>query len=584
MRHPAFAVLACVWLALFGLGLVRPSFTTALREPEGAGPVASAASPDQGQPPVAFLQMALLTLSPGTCDEEILAAGEMPLWSGQRTRAHLEWFRRAFAHDFGVTAELLGARRQEQGDAFLIIERQRELGSDFPWGRVSGWVVATPELAEHRVKLASASIAGQSWWGRRGRWPWDSWCEPGVEHRSQQVERDLELEFERPQLLLHDTSGFAVLLRATRTPLGREALERRATWRTFFASWLGPAAANERDLAAEQLALAGLVLRDAPLLAAARTAPLPSPLADDAGGWRRFARRALAIAHGTLPPDDALDSYGCEPLLAVRALRTQPNTAVDAELARQLLASQSAPFSFVPLASLLGDDARAASPELVALREAAVAAATPSWLRGSSWLLPSLLALAALASWWLVQRPQLGKMRPLGLGGMLVLTLTMLVQGWPFDAFARALLLAPLCLPRWSAMGRLWRVVAVFTVFATVVALVLPFELLPRTALWSNVAALTIAGTWLLVLGVVLGDPRWRAPHLLVAVVSMQVVPIAASLVPGLAPVALLVVRLGAVYTITVLLLVLLFVLMGRRQPRHQGRSEEPPLVAAQLA
>jgi hypothetical protein len=47
-------------------------------------------------------------------------------------------------------------------------------------------------------------------------------------------------------------------------------------------------------------------------------------------------------------------------------------------------------------------------------------------------------------------------------------------------------------------------------------------------------------------------------------------------------PVGLLVVRLGAVYTITVLLLVLLFVLLWRRQSGHPGRIDEPPLVAAQ--
>jgi hypothetical protein len=156
------------------------------------------------------------------------------------------------------------------------------------------------------------------------------------------------------------------------------------------------------------------------------------------------------------------------------------------------------------------------------------------------------------------------------------------VQGGPFDAWARAFLLVLLCLPRWRAMDRLWRVVAGLTLFATAVALVLPFGLLPRTAPWGNLTTLTTAGTWLLALGVVVGDRRWLAPQLLAAVVWLMVAPIAAFFVPGLAPVGLLVVRLGAVYTITVLLLVLLFVLMWRRQSGHPGRIDEPPLVAAQ--
>jgi hypothetical protein len=582
MRHPAFAVLACVWLALFGLGLVRPTYGTALREAEGEGPVAVAQCPELAPTTQAWLQVALLGLSPTACDEEILAAAELPLGSGERVCGTVQWFRRTFAHDFGAIAEMAAERKPRDSGQLCIVERQRELGSDLPWARSSATLVATPAITEHGVRLAGATVAGLSWM-RQGRGsPWHDWCEPGVETSKRQVGRELELSFDRPRLLLHDETGFAVLLRATRTPIGREPLERRATWRTFFASWLAPAAANERDLVAEQLALAGLVLREAPLLAAARSAPLPPPLADDAGGWRRFARRALAIAHGTLPPDDELDPYGCEPLLAVRALRTQPDAAVDAELARQLLASQSAPLASVPLVDLLGDDERAGAPAIVALREAAVAAATPSWLRGAPWLLPCLLAVAAVVLGWLVRLPRVGAVRPLGLGGMLVLALTMLVQGWPFDAWARALLLVPLCLPRWRAMDRLWRVVAGLTLFATVVALVLPFGLLPRTAPWGNLITLTTAGTWLLALGVVIGNRRWLAPQLLAAVVWLMVVPIAAFFVPGLAPVGLLVVRLGAVYTITVLLLVLLFVLLWRRQSGHPGRIDEPPLVAAQ--
>lgn len=584
MRHPSFVVLACVWLALCGLALLRPTYGTALREAEGAGRVDSAASPAQDAPPAAFLQMALLALSPSSCDEEIVAAGEMPLHAGQRAICHLTWFRRAFANDFTVLAAFVQDRDSDGGESFWIAERQRELGIDFPWGQVSASLRTTPQLTANGVKLDGAVITGHSWLRRGSRSSWDSWREPGVERGSQRDGGEIALSFDRPRLLLHDETGFAVLLRATRSPAGREPLERLATWRTFLTSWLSPAAANERDLVAEQLALAGLVLRDAPLLAAARSAPLPPPLADDADGWRRFARRALAIARGSLEPDGALDPFGCEPALAVRALRTGPAGALDAESERQLVAGLRAELRDVPLAGLLAAGAAPLTPSVAALRDAAIEAATPDWMRRVPWCLPGLLVLGAVGLWLFVQRPQVGAVRPLGLGGMFVLALTMLVEGWPFDTWARAALLALLCLPRWRAMDRLWRVVAGLALFATAVGLVLPFRLLPWNPPWSNLPTLTTAGTWLLALGVVLGDSRWRAPQLLAAVVALHFVPIAAFFVPSLAPVGLLVIRLGAAYTITVLLLELLFFCLWRRQPRHAGRIDEPPLAAAQPA
>lgn len=584
MRHPSFVVLACVWLALCGLALLRPTYGKELREAEGEGPVVVAQHPEPAPTTQAWLQVALLALSPTACDEEILAAAELPLGSGERVRGTVQWLRRAFAHDFGALAETAAEREPRDSGQLAIVERQRELGRDFPWARSSATLKATPEFSDHGVRLVDATVAGLSRM-RQGRGsPWHDWCEPGVETRRRQVGRDLELAFDRPQLLLHDETGFAVLLRATRTPAGRQPLERLATWRTFFASWLSPAAENERDLVAEQLALAGLVLRDAPLLVAARSAPLPPPLADDAGGWRRFARRALAIARGSLLPDGALDPFGCEPALAVRALRTGPAGALDAESERQLIASLHAELRDVPMAGLLAADDAPLSPSVAALRDAAIAAATPDWIRRVPWFLPGLLVFGAVGLWLFVQRPPVGVVRPVGLGGMFLLALTMLVEGWPFDTWARAVLLALLCLPRWRAMDRLWRVVAGLALLATAVGLVLPFGLLPWTSPWSNLPTLTIAGTWLLALGVVLGDPRWRAPHLLAAVVALHFVPIAAFFVPSFAPVGLLVIRLGAAYTITVLLLELLFFCTWRRQTRNAGRIDEPPLAAAQPA
>lgn len=584
MRHPSFVVLACVWLALCGLALLRPAYGEELREAEGEGPVVVAQHPEPAPTTQAWLQVALLALSPTACDEEILAAAELPLGSGQPTRCTLRWSRRAADLEFGLLGKLVAKHAPRDPTDFCIVERQRELGMEFPWENGSATVLATPQPTADGVRLVRASFAGS----RGGRRTWggyrDSWCEPGVDSLAQQLRRDLDLSFDRPQLLLHDETGFAVMLRATRTPTGREPLERCATWRQFFASWLAPAVATEPDVVAEQSALAGLVLRDVPLLVAARSAPMPPPLADDAGGWRRFARRALAIARGSLGADGALDPFGCEPVLAVRSLRTGPASLFDAEFGQALVASLHAEMRDVPLAGLLAADGTPEAPALAALRDAAIVAATPSWMRRVPWFLPTLLVFAAVGLWLFVQRPQVGVVRPVGLGGMLLLALTMLVQCGPFDTWARAVLLVLLCLPRWGAMDRLWRLVAGLALFVTAVGVAQPFELLPLSAPWSNLALLTTAGTWLLALGVVLGDPRWRAPQLLAAVVALLVAPIAALLVPGLAAVALFFVKFGAAYAIAVMVLLLLFFCTWRRQPGHAGRLDEPPLAAAQPA
>lgn len=544
MRCSAFGVLACTWLALCGLALLQPSASSTLREGEGAGRTTLDGGVHGEGAVEAWLQVALLAMSPTAVDEQILVADERPLWSTRAIDCCLDWMHRSAA---------LSRAFELKPSPWPRIRRERELGSNFPNLHEQAWVHARPNVSATGVALRGARLSASS-------------------STESFDDLDLQLSFDRP-LLVPLAGGGALLLRAAQVPSGRSALELRATWRAWLrAGWASlqpPQAENEFALMVDQQALAGLWLRDEELLRAARAAAPQEPLPELTPTWRRMARRASAIARGEVDGAAPVHPRSWERMLGRRALRLAANDASAQRLAAWLLPAAAQP-DFA--ASLLASD-DASNPAFATLVEFARPSVLPAWLRAVPWLWPLLLTAAFVVLVRMVRSPLHGTARPIGVFVVLLLgASTVIDRVAPLPLLRWAVMLS-LCLPRWRSMDRTWRTLAAGVLVAELAGLLVPLRLLPNTPVWPNLALLASCGCWVLVRGLVASDGRWIAPGLLTTFTAMVLLLPAASLVPGCAWLAVQLVDWPIVWLLLQLAVLFVFVCLGVRY------LDSPPLA-----
>lgn len=557
LPRAGFVVLAIAWFVLFGLALVRPAGTALLREGEDAGRTTVHDGVGGEGPAAAWLQVALLAMSPTALDEEILVAHELPLWSGRSFSCTLDWLQPSRSRTLEALLDRYPAA--QSGNAMpsqVVVERQRELGSRFPWWRQLSFIDGTPEFGANELILREA---------RLGLWP---------EHEDT-TELTLRLPFDQP--LLVPQGETALLLRVVRTANGAAALAQRATWRSWFgAAWSADHVARaglDVALATEQQALAGMMLREDALLRAAQAARPLASMSESAPWWRRLSRTALSIARGERDDPIYVHPRSLDLPLGWRALRIAANDAsAQHRVAWLLPALAHSDFAAGLLAS---EDA--ANPVFAPLVEAAHSAVLPTWLRAVPWLWPLLLAASFVVLVRMVRSPQRGVAEPIGVFAVLLLGMSCALDHFVPLPLLRWAVMFCLCVTRWRSMDRTWRSLAAAVLVTELAGALVPFGLLPNTPVWPNLTLLASSGCWVLVRGLVAIDERWIAPGLLTAFTAMALLGPAAMLVPGCAWIAVQLVLAPTAWLLLRGFVLFGFVLCGVRYFESPSFSLRPP-------